>query len=106
MASAAIVQGRIKPLPQSSPEVTKELDVSVRSNHLRYTMQPNYFSKEEMGYVGSIQGLPTRDKMCHFGEPINKYKNGVHTLLGSQKSKHKFHTQVFLNGLGHWQRSV
>jgi hypothetical protein len=102
VASATIVQGRIKSPSQSSPEKAKELDVSVRGNCLRNTMQPNYFSKEEMGYVGSIRGLPAKDIVYHFGEPINDYKNRIHTSLGPQKSEHKTHTQVFPNSLRHW----
>lgn len=81
--------------------MAEELDVSLKGDCLRHTMQPNYFSKEEMGYVGSIRGLPARDNVCHFGEPINDYKNRIHTSLGPRKSKHKIQTQVFPNGLRH-----
>jgi hypothetical protein len=103
---ATIIEGRVEPPPKSFPKVTEELYVLVGSDSLWYTIQPDNFSKEEMGYVEGIQGLLARDEMRHFGEPIYYHKNGIHTLLGPRESEHKIHTQVFPNTLGHWKWSV
>jgi hypothetical protein len=91
VASATIVKGGIEPPPQSPPEVAKEFDISIRRDGFWHPMQPNHLSEEEMGYVASVWCFPVGDEVCHFGEPINDYKNRIHTSLGPRKSEHKIH---------------
>jgi len=47
-------------------------------------MQPNNFSKEDMGYVRCIRGLHAMNEVCNFGKSINYFKNKDHTSLGPQ----------------------
>ena len=54
MTSAAVIQGSVKTLPQSLPEVTNELGILVRGDGLWHSMQmPNFF-KEQIGHSSSI----------------------------------------------------
>ena len=48
MTSAAVIQGSVKTLPQSLPEVTNELGILVRGDGLWHSMQMHNFFKEQI----------------------------------------------------------
>ena len=54
MISAAVIQGSVKTLPQSPPEVTNELGIPIKGDGLWHSMQTHNLLKEQIGHSSSI----------------------------------------------------
>ena len=65
MTSTAVIQGSVKTLPQSLPEVTNELGIPIRGDGLWYSMQTHNFLKEQIGHSSSIWSLLACYEMRH-----------------------------------------
>ena len=56
--------------------------IMVLNDGPRYPIQPYHLLKKSLDNVSRIIGLVIRDKMSHFGESINHYKEGIFNTLG------------------------
>ena len=65
MTGAATIQGSVKTLPQSPPEVTNELGILIRGDGLWHSMQTHNFLKKQIGYLSSIRSLLACYEMRH-----------------------------------------
>ena len=64
-------------MPQGFPKVAPEPNVPIKHDGLRKTIKFENLVKIKLGNLRSVQSLGTRDKVSHFGESVNHYKNGV-----------------------------
>jgi hypothetical protein len=65
MISIAKVQLSSHPSPQTVPEITHELDISIRSDGPRNVMQMNHLIEVKLGYPRCLHDLLASYKMNH-----------------------------------------
>jgi len=81
MSRSAILELGAHLLSKCHPKMAKELGITIQNYGPWNAMQSHHFFEVQLGNMGSIICLGTRDEMGHLSKAVHNHKDGVFAPL-------------------------